>query len=111
MVDSGSGHFKTAQNLTLSSIGIGTYLGNWDQATDENYVDAIVKFVELEETLSTLPQTIAFSVANGVSEQLWRFWRERVQSGRTFYLYKRRVFTFQRRTAERCAKIFQRKLC
>ncbi len=39
-------HFRTAQNLRLSSIGIGTYLGNWDTETDENYKTAIVKFVE-----------------------------------------------------------------
>ena len=41
------GHFRQAQNLLLSSIGIGTYLGNWDAETDENYTNAIVKFVEL----------------------------------------------------------------
>ena len=40
------GHFRNAQNLTVSSIGIGTYLGNWDAATDEGYVNSIVKFVE-----------------------------------------------------------------
>lgn len=40
------GHFRETQNLTLSSIGIGTYLGNWDDATDENYKNAVVKFVE-----------------------------------------------------------------
>ena len=27
-----SGHFRDAQGLTVSSIGIGTYLGNWDAA-------------------------------------------------------------------------------
>jgi len=40
------GHFRNAQDLTLSSIGIGTYLGNWDAATDANYAEAITKFVE-----------------------------------------------------------------
>jgi Predicted oxidoreductases (related to aryl-alcohol dehydrogenases) len=39
-------HFREAQALTLSSIGIGTYLGNWDDATDESYAKAIVEFVE-----------------------------------------------------------------
>ncbi len=39
-------HFRTAQGLTFSSIGIGTYLGNWDAQTDENYTHAIEKFVE-----------------------------------------------------------------
>ena len=41
-----NGHFRSVQNLTLSSIGIGTYLGNWDEATDENYRNAIIKYVE-----------------------------------------------------------------
>ena len=40
------GHFREANDLMLSSIGIGTYLGNWDEATDENYKNAIIKFVE-----------------------------------------------------------------
>ena len=44
--DAADGHFRAAQDLTLSSIGIGTYLGNWDAATDENYVESITKFVE-----------------------------------------------------------------
>lgn len=41
-----AGHFREAQGFTVSSIGIGTYLGNWDEATDESYAEAIVKFVE-----------------------------------------------------------------
>jgi aryl-alcohol dehydrogenase-like predicted oxidoreductase len=45
--DAASGHFRTAQNLQLSSIGVGTYLGNWDAETDENYTQAITRFVEL----------------------------------------------------------------
>lgn len=40
-------HFRTQQNLYLSSIGIGTYLGNWDEATDKNYTDAVTRAVEL----------------------------------------------------------------
>ena len=32
-----NGHFREAQGLILSSIGIGTYLGNADEATDTNY--------------------------------------------------------------------------
>jgi aryl-alcohol dehydrogenase-like predicted oxidoreductase len=40
------GHFRAAQGLTLSSIGIGTYLGNYDAATDAGYAEAITKFVE-----------------------------------------------------------------
>lgn len=44
--EAATGHFRPAQDLTLSSIGIGTYLGKWDEQTDQNYVAAIVKFVE-----------------------------------------------------------------
>ncbi len=44
--DAAENHFRTAQSLKLSSIGIGTYLGNWDEATDDNYKNAIIKFVE-----------------------------------------------------------------
>ncbi len=41
------GHFRNEQNLWLSSIGIGTYLGNADQATDKKYEDTVVRAVEL----------------------------------------------------------------
>jgi aryl-alcohol dehydrogenase-like predicted oxidoreductase len=40
------GHFRPAQGVTLSSIGIGTYLGNWDSQTDENYAQAVSRFVQ-----------------------------------------------------------------
>jgi aryl-alcohol dehydrogenase-like predicted oxidoreductase len=42
-----SAHFREAQKLYLSSIGIGTYLGNPDEETDRRYTDAIVRAVEL----------------------------------------------------------------
>jgi aryl-alcohol dehydrogenase-like predicted oxidoreductase len=41
------GHFRTQQNILLSSIGIGTYLGNADDETDANYSAAIARAVEL----------------------------------------------------------------
>src|SRR5712664_2392694 len=40
-------HFRLEQNLWVSSIGIGTYLGNADQATDNAYREAVVRAVEL----------------------------------------------------------------
>lgn len=40
-------HFRLEQNLWLSSIGIGTYLGNPDALTDERYSDSIVRAVQL----------------------------------------------------------------
>ncbi|MBA3512774.1 MAG: aldo/keto reductase [Pyrinomonadaceae bacterium] len=39
--------FRNEQNLWLSSIGIGTYLGNADDATDAKYTEAVVRAVEL----------------------------------------------------------------
>ena len=40
------GHFREQQGLWLSSLGIGTYLGEADAATDKAYTDAIVAAVE-----------------------------------------------------------------
>ena len=40
------GHFRETQRLVLSSIGIGTYLGQPDARTDEGYVASIVAAVE-----------------------------------------------------------------
>jgi len=40
-------HFREAQNLFLSSIGIGTYLGNPTEETDRRYTGAVVRAVEL----------------------------------------------------------------
>jgi aryl-alcohol dehydrogenase-like predicted oxidoreductase len=38
-------HFRRQQGLTLSSIGIGTYLGNPDEATDLSYANAVARAV------------------------------------------------------------------
>jgi aryl-alcohol dehydrogenase-like predicted oxidoreductase len=35
-----AGFFRTAQRLTVSSLGMGTYLGNLDEATDQAYTEA-----------------------------------------------------------------------
>ena len=42
-----AGHFRLREGLYLSSIGIGTYLGNPDEATDLAYKDAVVRAVQL----------------------------------------------------------------
>lgn len=39
-------HFRQTQSLWMSSIGIGTYLGNYDDATDQAYHQALVRAVE-----------------------------------------------------------------
>jgi aryl-alcohol dehydrogenase-like predicted oxidoreductase len=41
------GHFRLEQGLWLSSVGAGTYLGDWDDETDRAYTDAITRAVEL----------------------------------------------------------------
>jgi aryl-alcohol dehydrogenase-like predicted oxidoreductase len=44
---SASGHFREIRGgLVLSSIGIGTYLGEPDEATDKAYTDAVIAAVE-----------------------------------------------------------------
>jgi aryl-alcohol dehydrogenase-like predicted oxidoreductase len=40
------GHFREAQRLVMSSVGIGTYLGQPDAKTDDAYAAAIVAAVE-----------------------------------------------------------------
>lgn len=40
------GHFRTARELSLSSLGIGTYLGQPNDSTDSGYAAAIVAAVE-----------------------------------------------------------------
>jgi aryl-alcohol dehydrogenase-like predicted oxidoreductase len=41
------GHFREFQGLKISSIGLGTYLGEHDAETDAEYRDAIMRAVEL----------------------------------------------------------------
>jgi len=41
------GHFRRLGNLTASSIGIGTYLGPADDATDRSYQAAVLRAVEV----------------------------------------------------------------
>src|SRR5271165_6552909 len=42
----GDGHFRIAQDLVLSSLGIGTYLGQPNDNTDASYTAAIVAAVQ-----------------------------------------------------------------
>ncbi len=41
------GHFRQSQNLWMSSIGLGSYLGNADERTDEGYREAVKRAAEL----------------------------------------------------------------
>jgi len=42
-----SDYFRQTQDRWLSSVGIGTYLGDADEETDRRYTDAVVRAVEL----------------------------------------------------------------
>jgi aryl-alcohol dehydrogenase-like predicted oxidoreductase len=44
-------HFRFEQDLWLSSVGVGTYLGEADDETDRAYADAIFRAVELGANL------------------------------------------------------------
>lgn len=44
--DAAQDHFRECQQLWLSSIGIGTYLGDADERTDQAYTAAVVRAVE-----------------------------------------------------------------
>lgn len=41
-----NGFFRQAQSLTVSSLGLGTYLGAMDEATDNSYAHAVMDAVE-----------------------------------------------------------------
>ncbi len=45
--EAAEGHFRFEQNLWLSSVGVGTYLGDWDEQTDRAYAEAIARAAEL----------------------------------------------------------------
>jgi hypothetical protein len=49
-------HFREFQGLKISSIGLGTYLGEHDVSTDAQYRDAIIRAVELGCNLSIIHQ-------------------------------------------------------
>lgn len=41
-----SDHYRTIGELSLSDLGIGTYIGTLDEETDQRYTDAIIRAVE-----------------------------------------------------------------
>jgi aryl-alcohol dehydrogenase-like predicted oxidoreductase len=40
-------HFRQQQDLCMSTIGLGTYLGHWDESTDKMYTEAVKRAIEL----------------------------------------------------------------
>src|SRR5947209_10003626 len=47
MSSAAPGHFRERDGLLMSSIGLGTYLGRWDEHTDRSYEEAIKRAIEL----------------------------------------------------------------
>lgn len=41
------GHFRQQHELCISTIGLGTYLGHWDERTDKMYLEAVRRAIEL----------------------------------------------------------------
>ncbi len=67
------GHFREQQGLLLSSIGIGTYLGEADETTDRGYTGAIIAAVEsganvLDTAINYRFQRSERSVGSALSE-------------------------------------------
>jgi len=63
------GHFRETHGLIMSSLGIGTYLGQPDERTDAAYTEAIVAAVEnginvVDAAISALLEDAATSVAS-----------------------------------------------
>ncbi len=46
LTDAAPGHFRRQHDLWLSSLGIGTYLGNADAETDARYTEAVIRAVQ-----------------------------------------------------------------
>ena len=63
-------HFREEQALALSSIGIGTYLGNPDQQTDQNYTETVVEAVKRGANVIELRPIIDFKEVSARSATL-----------------------------------------
>jgi aryl-alcohol dehydrogenase-like predicted oxidoreductase len=78
------GHFHEFQALSLSSIGIGTYLGNYDEATDQLYHDATVHAVEsgcnvIDSAINYRGQRSERSIGTAITELMGKgFSREEI---------------------------------
>ena len=59
-----SGFYQTANELTISTIGLGTYLGEEDRKTDEAYEAAAIEALRGASICSTLRSTTAINDPN-----------------------------------------------
>jgi len=61
------GHFRKAQGLTVSSLGVGTYLGQPTDSADASYAAALVEAGLAGFNVFDTAITIAFSAASATS--------------------------------------------
>src|ERR1700732_885117 len=74
------GHFREQQGLWLSSLGIGTYLGEPDARTDQSYTDAVIAAIEaganvIDSAINYRLQRSERSVGAALAELLRRGFR------------------------------------
>jgi aryl-alcohol dehydrogenase-like predicted oxidoreductase len=70
--ESAAGFYRTAQGLTVSTLGIGTYLGSMDAATDASYAQAIGRALQsgvnfIDTSLNYRNQRSERSIAGALS--------------------------------------------
>ena len=85
------GHFRQEQGLVMSSIGLGTYLGEADERTDELYRRAVVRAVELgcnviDSAINYRFQRSERSVGAALADLMARFWSRRTTFCRNRFL-------------------------
>lgn len=71
------GHFHLLDGLWASSVGIGTYLGEHDQVTDDSYRDAILRAVELGCNVIDTAINYRFQRSErAIRDALWTLFKE-----------------------------------
>ncbi len=81
-----SGHFREAQRMLLSSLGLGTYLGQPDKMTDEAYTAAVVAAAEsginlFDSAINYRFQRSERSIGAALEQLAAYFFREYIQPG------------------------------
>ena len=88
-------HFRAAQNLWLSSIGIGTYLGQPEDETDRRYTEAIVRAVELGANVIDTAANYRFQRSErSIGAALGELGRARLCARRNRHLHERWLSAF-----------------
>ena len=105
------GHFREVQGLVLSSLGIGTYLGQPDERTDAAYTTTIVAAVEnginvVDAAINYRFQRSERSIGAALVQLEQKGFRARAVGP----LHQSRIFDAGRQNAERPQQIFFRRI-